>query len=156
MSRHLFHQLNQHQICYEKGANAWNCHECMKFMGRQKNKSLKIWIAFLGRVTYSNQNFLTFQQMLQLPFSELVNLGITVVPLCSFGSRQCAGQGLTGILPHIAHYQKMASAAVPQIPRNLYWTRWPNPKRRSSAMNNGCKNLNIRNTENKHWKCKDG
>jgi len=27
------------------------------------------WIAFPGRVIYSNQNFLTFQQMLQLPFS---------------------------------------------------------------------------------------
>jgi hypothetical protein len=48
------------------------------------------WIAFPSRVTYSNQNFLTFQQMLQLPFSGWVNLGIIVVPLCSFGSRQCA------------------------------------------------------------------
>lgn len=114
------------------------------------------WIAFPGRVTYSNRNFLTFQQMLQLPFSRWVNLGITVVPLRSFGSRQCAGQGLTGIFPHSAHCQKMASAAVPKTPRNLYLTMWPNPKRQSSAMNNGCKNLNIRNTENNLWKCKEG
>jgi len=78
------------------------------------------WIAFPGRVTYSNQHFLTFQQMLQLPFLGWVNLGIIVVPLCSVGSRQCAGWGLGGIFPQNAHCQKMASAAVPQAPRNLY------------------------------------
>lgn len=114
------------------------------------------WIAFPGRVTYSNRNFLTFQQMLQLPFSGWVNLGITVVPLCSVGSRQCAGWGMSGIFPQNAQCQKMASAAVPQTPKNLYWTMWPNTKRQSSAMNNGCRNLNIWNTENNCWRCKEG
>jgi len=82
--------------------------------------------------------------------------GLCVVPLCSFDSRQCAGRGLTGIIPHNAQCHKMASAAIPQTPRHLYWTMWPNPKRQSSAMNNGHKNLNIRNTENHHWKCREG
>jgi hypothetical protein len=114
------------------------------------------WIAFPGRVTYSNQNCLTLQQMLQLPFSGWVNLGNFVVPLCSFGSRQCAGRWLTGIFPHHPHCQKMATAAIPRTPRNFYWTMWPNPKRQSSVMNNGWKNLKIRNIENNHWNCKDG
>jgi len=42
------------------------------------------WIAFPGNVTYSNQNFLTFQQMLQLPFSGWVNLGIMCGALMQF------------------------------------------------------------------------
>jgi len=83
----------------------------MKFMGRQKNKSLNItedmhWIAFPGRVTYSNQNFLTFQQMLQLPFSGWVNMGIIVVLLCIVGSRQCAGWGISGIFPKMLNARR--------------------------------------------------
>jgi hypothetical protein len=80
------------------------------------------WIAFPGRVTYSNQYFLTFQQMLQLPFSGCVNMGIIVVPFCNFGSRQCAGQGLasspTVLTATVPQHQEIFIALCALIPKD--------------------------------------
>lgn len=113
------------------------------------------WIGFPGRVTYINQDFLIFQEILQLPHSGWVNLGITEGPSHSSGSRQCAGWRPTGIFPYNVHCHKTATAAFPKTLRNLHWTMWPNHKRQTSALNNSCKSLNIRNTKNNPLKVQE-
>lgn len=55
-------------------------------------KRLVRWIGFRGRAAYRDEECLAFRQVLQLPSSRWLNLGVTSGPLYRYGIWQCAGE----------------------------------------------------------------